>query len=183
MPVTSRRRSARPQRTAFVATNPFRYAFKHAHSQANPEKDWGLFTRQAIEFALWAINEQFAPAVPERATKQRLFIASNTLVIAASVSNGGGASIQAAEGDTTGLIDAVVVREPQINPTVPAGLTISARWRELPIDAIGRPLYDYISLANLLQPCAAYAPALASGPWAGVCADGECAESLRGAWR
>ena len=52
------------QRTAFAATNPFRYAFKHAHSQVNPEKDWGLYTRQAIEFALWALNEQFAPTVP-----------------------------------------------------------------------------------------------------------------------
>ena len=52
------------ERTAFVATNPFRYAFKHAHSQVNPEKDWGLFTRQAIQFALWAANEQFGPVIP-----------------------------------------------------------------------------------------------------------------------
>ena len=52
------------------ATNPFRYAFKHAHSQANPEKDWGLFTRQAIEFALWAVNEQFAPTVPGTISKR-----------------------------------------------------------------------------------------------------------------
>ena len=119
------------QRTAFAATNPFRYAFKHAHSQANPEKDWGLFTRQAIEFALWAANEQFAPAVPGSSDKQRLFVASNTLVIASSVSNGGGASIQAVEGDTTGLIDALVVGEPVVYPTLPAGLTISAGRGEL----------------------------------------------------
>ncbi len=92
---------------AFTATNPFRYAFKHAHSQVNPEKDWGLFTRQAIEFALWAVNEQFAPSVPGTTNKHASVCASNTLVIAASVSNGGGAaSMAAAEGDTTGLIDA-----------------------------------------------------------------------------
>ena len=152
------------QRTAFAATNPFRYAFKHAHSQANPEKDWGLFTRQAIQFALWAVNEQFAPVVPGTVTKQQTFVASNTLVIASSVSNGGGSSIQAVEGDTTGLIDALVVGEPVVFPTLPAGLAISRGGVNYPSTAIGRPLYDYISLANLLQPCAAYAPALATAP-------------------
>ena len=152
------------QRTAFAATNPFRYAFKHAHSQANPEKDWGLFTRQAIEFALWAVNEQLAPALPGSSAKQRLFFASNTLVIASSVSNGGGAAIQALEGDTNGLIDALVVGEPVVYPTLPAGLTISRGGVNYPSSAIGRPLYDYISLANLLQPCAAYAPAVATAP-------------------
>ena len=85
-------------------------------------------------------------------------------MIASSVSNGGGASIQAAEGDTTGLIDALVVGEPLINPTLPAGLTISRGGGELSTTAIGRPLYDYTSLANLLQPCAAYAPSLATAP-------------------
>ncbi len=60
--------------------------------KSNPEKDWGLFTRQAIEFALWAINEQLAATVPGTSNKQRQFLASNTLVIASWVSNGGGAS-------------------------------------------------------------------------------------------
>ena len=152
------------QRTSFVATNPFRYAYKHAHSQVNPEKDWGLFTRQAVEFALWAMNEQFAGTVPGTTTKLRQYVASNTLVIAASASNGGGAAIAAAEGDTTGLIDAVVVGEPQINPTVPIGLIVARGGVNYPSDAIGRPLYDYTSLANLLQPCAAYSPTLAASP-------------------
>ena len=146
------------QRTAFALLNPFRYAFKHAHSQVNPEKDWGLFTRQAVEFALWAINEQFAPVIAGTTNRQRQFVASNTLVIAASASNGGGAAIAAAEGDTAGLIDAVVVGEPQINPRVPAGLGVARGGVSYPATAIGRPLYDYTSLANLLQPCAAYAP-------------------------
>lgn len=30
---------------------PNRYAYKHAHSQQNPEKDWGKNTLQAIQFA------------------------------------------------------------------------------------------------------------------------------------
>ena len=50
------------ERMTYSTTSPFRYAFKHAHSQVNPEKDWGLFTRQAISFAFWAANEQFGPA-------------------------------------------------------------------------------------------------------------------------
>jgi len=151
------------QRTAFTAANPFRYAFKHAHSQVNSEKDWGLYTRQAIEFALWAINEQFAPTVPGTSEKLRQFIAANTLVIASSVSNGHG--LAAAEGDTTGLIDAVVVGEPQINLTLPAGLIVARGGVNYPAAAIGRPLYDYTSLANMLFPCAAYSPTLAMSPF------------------
>ncbi len=152
------------QRTAFAATNPFRYAFKHAHSQVNPEKDWGLFTRQAIEFAFWAINEQFAATAPGTTNKLRQFVASNTLVIAAGVSNGGGAALAAAEGDTTGLIDGVVAGEPQITVTVPAGLIVARGGTSYPAAAIGSPLYDHMSLANLLQPCAAHAPAAAMSP-------------------
>ena len=152
------------ERAAFSATNPFRYAFKHAHSQTNPEKDWGVFTLQAVEFALWAINEQFAGTVPGTSTKLRQFTASNTLVIAASVSNGAGGSISAAERDATGLIDAVVVQEPQINVAVPAGLNITRGGVNYPAGAFGRPLYDYTSLANLLQPCAAYSPAVTASP-------------------
>ena len=153
------------QRTTFTATNPFRYAFKNAHSQVNSEKDWGLYTRQAVEFALWAINEQFAPTIAGTSSKLRQFIPANTLVIAASVSNGGGAAIAAAEGDTAGLIDAVVVGEPQINLTVPAGLLVARGGVNYPAAAIGRPLYDYTSLANMLQACAAYAPAVAASPF------------------
>ena len=95
---------------------------------------------------------------------RRLYTPSNTTVIAASVSNGGGASIQAAEGDTTGLIDGVVVGEPQINPTVPAGLIVARGGVNYPASAIGRPLYDYTTLGNMLQPCAAHAPSVALSP-------------------
>ena len=153
------------QRTAFIASNPFRYAFKNAHSQVNSEKDWGLYTRQAIEFALWAMNEQFAPTVPGTSEKLRQFFAANTLVIASSVSNGGGSALAAAEGDTGGLIDAVVVGEPQINLTLPAGLIVARGGVNYAPSAIGRPLYDYTTLANLLQPCAAYAPAVSQSPF------------------
>ena len=136
---------------------PNRYAYKHAHSQANPEKDWGRFTLQAVEFALWALNEQFAPAVT--GGKGVVYRADNTFVIASSASNGGGASLMAAEQDSTGLIDGVVVGEPQINVRASslANVAVARGGTTYAASAVGRPLYDYTSLANLLQPCAAYA--------------------------
>ena len=43
-----RARSATGELAAFDAATPNRFAFKHAHSQRNPEKDWGRFTLQAV---------------------------------------------------------------------------------------------------------------------------------------
>ncbi len=151
--------------TAFNASFPHRYAFKHAHSQTNPEKDWGKFTLQAIEFALYVLNERFGEAIPGTSSKAVRFTPGNTTVIAASVSNGAGAAIMAAEQDNTGLIDGVVAGEPQVNVLMPAaGLAIARGGVAYPSSAIGRPLYDYTTLANLLQPCAAHAAANAASP-------------------
>ncbi len=47
------------QRQQFNADTPNRYAVKHAHSQFNPEKDWGRDTLTAIELAFYVLNEQF----------------------------------------------------------------------------------------------------------------------------
>ena len=44
----------------FNAANPNRIAIKHAHSQQNPEKDWGTHTLDAVRFAFYVLNEQFA---------------------------------------------------------------------------------------------------------------------------
>lgn len=141
------------ERLIYNASHPFRYAFKHAHSQQNPEKDWGRFTLQAIEFALFALNDYFGSS---------RFTHVNTRVIASSVSNGGGAALAAAEQDTKGLIDAIVVGEPQVNLHLPEELKVLRGGK--PVPAFGKPLYDYISLANLLQPVAAHAPACACSP-------------------
>src|ERR1700692_2356775 len=83
--------------------------------------------------------------------------------IAASVSNGGGASLAAAEQDTLGWITAVVVGEPQINLRVPSQVSVSQGG--VPVASFGRPLADYMTLANLLQRCAALAPAAAGAPY------------------
>jgi hydroxybutyrate-dimer hydrolase len=46
-------------RATFNGTNPNRFAIKHAHSQQNPEKDWGTYTLHAVEFAYYVLNQKF----------------------------------------------------------------------------------------------------------------------------
>lgn len=149
------------QRTAYLATHPFRVAFKQAHSQQNPEKDWGLDTLNAIRFAFYALNEQFAERNADGLARAT-FNAGNTLVIASSVSNGGGGALAAAEMDTEGLIDGVAVGEPQIQLVPNAGVTVKRGTQTLV--GTGRSLYDYFSLANLYQPCASLSTRAAGSP-------------------
>ncbi|MGB6440279.1 MAG: 3-hydroxybutyrate oligomer hydrolase family protein [Methyloceanibacter sp.] len=47
----------RSQRAAFNAATPNRFAFKHAHSHANPENDWARNVLRSIEFAFDLLNE------------------------------------------------------------------------------------------------------------------------------
>jgi hydroxybutyrate-dimer hydrolase len=141
--------------SAFVAANPNRWAYKHAHSGLNPEKDWGRDTLRAVEFAFYMINERFGDEVSGR--RKRSINPGNTLVIASSVSNGAGAAIAAAEQDTEGLIDGIAVAEPNVQLNAPAGVTI--RRGANAVSSHSRPLYDYFTLANLYQPCASLATA------------------------
>jgi hydroxybutyrate-dimer hydrolase len=145
---------------AFNAAYPNRWAFKHAHSQQNSEKDWGRDTLRAIRFAFYMINLKYGTPEQDRLAKPR-----NAVVIASSVSNGAGAAIAAAEEDGAGLIDGVAVAEPQIQLDAPAGLTILRG--ATPVGTFGRTLYDYFTFANLYQPCASLATA-AAGNTAGL---------------
>ncbi|MFT3762227.1 MAG: 3-hydroxybutyrate oligomer hydrolase family protein [Pseudoxanthomonas sp.] len=104
-------------------------AFKHAHSRDNPEADWGRHVKQAAEFALTALDAAFPNAAP--------FTFDNTRIVAVGISNGGGAVLRAAEGDS-GWLDAVVAGEPNV----------------LVEGHGGRALYDYTTEAALLMPCA-----------------------------
>ncbi|MGB0133073.1 3-hydroxybutyrate oligomer hydrolase family protein [Dokdonella sp.] len=101
---------------------------KHAHSGDNPEADWGRHVVQAARFALRALDQ----ALPDQAP----FTPDNTRIIAAGVSNGGGAVLRAAEIDE-GMFDGVVAIEPNI-------------WA----GEGGRALYDYATEAALFAPCA-----------------------------
>ena len=140
---------------AYNAAFPNRWAYKHAHSQNNPEASWGRDTLRSIEFAFYMLNQKFGTV----SNGQRLATlnADNTIVIASSVSNGGGAAIEAAELDTTGLIDGIAVGEPQINLNAPAGLVIKRGSATVP--SFAHPLMDYFTWANLYEPCASLSTA------------------------
>ena len=142
------------QRAAFNVAYPDRVAYKHAHSQQNPEADWGTNNLQAIVFAFYALNEQFGTPRPN-GQKRIVLDRRNTLVIASSISNGGTGALAAAEQDRFGLIDGVAVTEPNAQPRDVDGITIEQG--STVIQTIGKPLYDYFTFANLYQPCAALA--------------------------
>lgn len=130
----------------YRTSNPHRFAVKHLHSQQNPEQDWGTYTLQAIRTAFYVLSKEFPNA---------RFNPSNTIVIASSISNGAGATVRAAEQDRDGLITAVVVSEPQVNLPENARITVKRNGRV--IENAGKPLFDYFTYANLLQPCAVLA--------------------------
>lgn len=160
------------ERANFNAARPYRFAFKHAHSQQNPEKDWGLDTLQAIQFAFYVLNEQYGAALPDGRHLRR-YVPANTLVLAAGVSNGGGAALAAAEQDDAGWIDGVVVSEPQIQLHADDRVRV-VRAGEVRIGT-GKTLYDYFTVANLYQPCAALAAAAAGSPGADFINAGQAA--------
>jgi hydroxybutyrate-dimer hydrolase len=140
------------ERAAFNAATPNRIAYKHAHSKANPEADWGKHTLQAIRFAFYVLNEQYGRAGSE-GRKRVVLDRKNTIVIASGISNGAAAALSAAEQDVNGLIDGVAVTEPNAQPRSVRHLRIVQGGVEQ--TNIGKPLMDYFSLATLLQPCAA----------------------------
>ena len=144
----------------YRAANPHRIATKHAHSQINPERLWGQLALDGIEFAFWALNDHF-----EQKGKRR-FDRRNTLVIAAGASNGGGMALRALEDDGKGLIDGLVVTEPNIGPE--DGRFVIRFGADAPFDPKGRSLYDSITLMGVFAPCAALSPTLAGTPFFGL---------------
>ena len=146
--------------STFNAATPNRLAFKHAHSQRNPEKDWGKFTLQAIDFAFYAINDKYGASVG--ANHARTFKPSNTIVIASAASNGGGAAIAAAELDTTGMIDGVAVAEPNVEIPPTAGITVQRGG--VTVANTGKVLYDYFTNTDVYANCAVLSSQLAGTP-------------------
>lgn len=104
-------------------------AVKHAHSGDNPEADWGRHVLQAARLGLAMLERAFPQDAP--------FTAGNTRIIAAGLSNGGGAALQAAGLDAAHLLSGVVALEPNVH-----------------VAGHGRVLADYASEAALLLPCA-----------------------------
>ncbi len=149
------------QRARFNARLPDRWAFKHAHSRQNPEADWGEHVVLSLRFAFWALNHKLGAGQTAGGLPQ--FTAANTLVIASSVSNGGGASLRAGEVAPRGMIDGIVVTEPNVNPTPNRSFAIRQGSGE-PLRDHSRALYDYLTLIDLFQGCANLATANAAAP-------------------
>jgi hydroxybutyrate-dimer hydrolase len=176
---------------AFNAATPNRFAFKHAHDQQNPEKNWGRDVLRSIEFAFFVLNEKFSARPDDREARRsdgengggdrenrRAVTKENTVVIASSISNGGGASVRAVEQDRQRLIDGVAVGEPNVNPAFDGRFSIVQEGRPA-LRAHSRPLIDYITLVNVFQGCANLAPANATAPLNLAASAGRCA-SLHG---
>ncbi len=139
---------------AWADSHPNRAAVQHAHSQANPEQDWGVNTLDSIRYAFKVLNEEEGvSASPD-----------NTLVIATSASNGGGAALKAGELDKGSLLDAIVVSEPNINP-LPSSKFVIKMGERADVTDHSRPLFDYGSWANLYAECAALAEPNLNAPF------------------
>ena len=148
---------------AFNTATPNRFAFKHAHSGQNAEKDWGSSTLQAVEFGYYVLNQRFGDLTTDGRRVKKLTPA-NTIVIASSISNGGGAAIAAAELDTQGLISGVAVSEPALE--LPANPGVTVRRGNTEVAVTGKTLVDFTTYANLYQACASLAPSISNTPYA-----------------
>ena len=137
-------------RTAYNTLFPNRWAIKQVHSQRNPEKDWGNDTLAAGRYAMYVLNDRYG--TPDNPVP---FTPDNTLVIAGSASNGGAASLRAAEQDSGGLIDGVVASEPVTEMPTASGYSI--RLGAGAVTGYGKTLADFTTYGNLYQPCAALA--------------------------
>lgn len=157
-PVQFRADLSEEERASFNAAWPDRFAWKHAHSKVNPEADWGRHVLQSIEFGFYVLNEKFGKELGNGATLRTIH-PKNTVVIASSVSNGGGSSVRAAELDTEGLIDGVAVSEPNVNPEVDRSFTIRQGSGPV-ITEHSRSLLDYTTALAVYQGCANLAPAV-----------------------
>ena len=140
-------------RLAWASANPNRIAFKHAHSQQNPEKDWGKVTLQAVEMAYYVLNERYGVLARDGSAHIVRLTPKNTITIASSISNGAGSALLAAEQDTQGLISGVAASEPQVQPQ--PSTAYSVRQGGVVVNAPGRALFDYATYAALYQPCIA----------------------------
>ncbi|MGH8198637.1 MAG: 3-hydroxybutyrate oligomer hydrolase family protein [Steroidobacteraceae bacterium] len=132
--------------------HPHRIAIRHAHDGENSERDWGQYLLQAVKAGFTLLQREFpAPAGRPAITRER------TLVIAAGISNGGGAVLRALEADRENLLDGAVVSEP--NVSIEQGHRIAIRMGAQALITDSMPaLFDHVLMHYLLQPAAVLAP-------------------------
>ncbi len=145
----------------YNAAYPNRIAYKHVHSQQNPERDWGKNVLDSIRFAFWVINENHGTLDVAADRRIVTFTPANTIVISSSISNGGTESLQAAEQDVDGLITGIAVAEPNAQPNGMAGVTVNFGGQ--PVANAGKPLIDYFTYRMLYELCASIAPSAQAG--------------------
>lgn len=131
------------------ASSPLHVVQKHPYSQENPEKYWGEFVLDAAQYGLSLLNTEY------NLTREQIH------VIAASLSNGGGAVLRAAEKDSYGIIDAVVAAEPQVNVKHEFELIQGQQTNEI----TSLPLLSISTMLSLYEPCAALHQSLQDAPF------------------
>ena len=129
--------------------NTFHVVQKHPYSQANPEQFWGDFVLDATAYGLALLQQE------RQLNRQQI------KVIAASISNGGGAVLRAAEQDLNGLIDAVVAAEPQVNLAHEFEMLQAQQTTQVKT----KPLLELSINMSLYEPCAALDPSLNNSPF------------------
>lgn len=137
--------------TAHNRILPHRIAVKHAHAGENIQKNWGRYVLEAIVFARTVLATRFSG------------IEKKLRVVAGGISNGGLASIMAREQDREGLIHALAVSEPNVTPVRSHDFSI-VQGTLPPFVDHSKSLADYMTLFNILLPCAALSPELANAP-------------------
>lgn len=137
--------------TRLPQSNDLQVIQKHAFSAVHPEQYWGEFVLDATRYGLAVLAEEVDSKLNT----------NNVTVIAASISNGGGAVLRAAELDKDRIIDAVVAAEPQLN------LDYQYQIKKGPDNQTikTQSLIELGTLLGVYEPCAALHPSLNEAPF------------------
>jgi len=148
-------------RKVFLETTPGRMAFKFAHSQQNPERAWGRNVLDAARFAFYVLNEKYGPSADIGDRKLRVIRPEDTLVLVAGEGEGGTAALAALEQDSVKLVDGAVAAQPQAQLADRSGFSVAQGGQV--INSPARSPLDYLTFANLYQPCAGLSSSDAPG--------------------
>jgi hydroxybutyrate-dimer hydrolase len=133
----------------YNAQFPNRIAYKHIHSQQNPEKDWGRNVLDSVRFAFWAITNTTATSTL-RAPRQDVQRGQHARDCLVRIERR-----RVAAGARAGFrrVDRAAVTEPNAQPNSMTGVTVNFNGAAVP--NAGKPLIDYFTYRMLYEPCAA----------------------------
>jgi len=137
--------------THLPQANGWQVIQKQAFSGVHPEQYWGEFVLDATRYGLAVLNAEVDAGLNT----------DTVTVMAASISNGGGAVLRAAELDKDGLIDAVVAAEPQLNLDYQYQINQEGKQQSLETQS----LIELGTLLGVYEPCAALHPSLNEAPF------------------